>query len=71
MPIRTVVNIGIGGSHLGPEMITGALRPFHDGPAVRFVSNVDATDFVEAVRGLDPAETLFVVASKTFTTQER
>jgi glucose-6-phosphate isomerase len=69
-PIRTVVNIGIGGSHLGPEMITGALRPFHDGPAVRFVSNVDATDFVEAVRGLDPAETLFVVASKTFTTQE-
>jgi glucose-6-phosphate isomerase len=69
-PIRTVVNIGIGGSHLGPEMITGALRPFHDGPAVRFISNVDATDFVEAVRGLDPAETLFIVASKTFTTQE-
>jgi len=70
LPIRTVVNIGIGGSHLGPEMITQALRPFHDGPAVRFVSNVDATDFVEAVRGLNPAETLFIVASKTFTTQE-
>jgi glucose-6-phosphate isomerase len=70
LPIRTVVNIGIGGSHLGPEMITQALRPFHDGPEVRFVSNVDATDFVEAVRGLNPAETLFIVASKTFTTQE-
>ncbi|HOC42170.1 MAG TPA: glucose-6-phosphate isomerase [Thermoanaerobaculales bacterium] len=70
LPIRTVVHIGIGGSHLGPEMITQALRPFHDGPAVRFLSNVDATDFVETVRGLDPAETLFIVASKTFTTQE-
>ena len=70
LPIRTVVHIGIGGSHLGPEMITGALRPYHDGPAVRFVSNVDATDFVETVRGLSPAETLFIVASKTFTTQE-
>jgi len=70
LPIRTVINIGIGGSHLGPEMITEALRPFHDGPAVRFVSNVDATDLVEALRGLNPAETLFLVASKTFTTQE-
>lgn len=69
-PIRTVVNIGIGGSDLGPAMATAALRAFADGPEVRFVSNVDATDFVEAVRGLDPAETLFVVASKTFTTQE-
>ncbi len=69
-PIRTVVNIGIGGSDLGPAMITRALGAFHDGPSVRFVSNVDATDLVEATRGLDPAETLFIVASKTFTTQE-
>ncbi len=69
-PIRTVVNIGIGGSDLGPVMITEALGAFHDGPDVRFISNVDATDFVETTRGLDPAETLFVVASKTFSTQE-
>jgi len=69
-PIRTVINIGIGGSDLGPVMITEALGAFHDGPDVRFISNVDATDFVEKTRGLDPAETLFVVASKTFTTQE-
>ena len=69
-PIRTVVNIGIGGSDLGPVMITEALGAYHDGPDVRFVSNVDATDFVEKTRDLDPAETLFVVASKTFTTQE-
>ncbi len=68
--IRTVVNIGIGGSDLGPAMITRALGSFHDGPDVRFISNVDASDFVESVRGLDPAETLFIVASKTFTTQE-
>jgi glucose-6-phosphate isomerase len=65
-----VVNIGIGGSDLGPAMITEALGAFHDGPELRFVSNVDSNDFVEAVRGLDPAETLFIVASKTFTTQE-
>ena len=69
-PIRTVVNIGIGGSDLGPVMITEALGAFHDGPDLRFVSNVDASDFVEKTRGLDPAETLFIVASKTFTTQE-
>jgi len=69
-PIRQVVNIGIGGSDLGPAMITEALGAYHDGPDVRFVSNVDATDFVESVRGLDPAQTLFIVASKTFTTQE-
>ena len=68
--IRTVVNIGIGGSDLGPAMITEALGAFHDGPELRFVSNVDSNDFVEAVRGLDPAETLFIVASKTFATQE-
>jgi glucose-6-phosphate isomerase len=68
--IRTVVNIGIGGSDLGPVMITEALGAYKDGPEVRFVSNVDATDFAESTRDLDPAETLFVVASKTFTTQE-
>jgi glucose-6-phosphate isomerase len=69
-PITTVVNIGIGGSHLGPAMICEALTPYCDGPRVRFISNVDSTDFIEKTRGLDPAETLFVVASKTFTTQE-
>ena len=69
-PITAVVNIGIGGSDLGPAMICEALMPYCDGPRVRFISNVDATDFVEKTRDLDPAETLFVVASKTFTTQE-
>jgi glucose-6-phosphate isomerase len=68
--ITSVVNIGIGGSDLGPAMICEALTPYCDGPSIRFVSNVDATDFVEKTRGLDPAETLFVVASKTFTTLE-
>jgi glucose-6-phosphate isomerase len=68
--IRTVVNIGIGGSDLGPAMITEALRAFASGPAARFVSNVDGTDFFETTRDLDPEETLFIVASKTFTTQE-
>ncbi len=68
--ITDVVNIGIGGSDLGPAMICEALGPYCDGPQVRFISNVDATDFVEKTRGLDPARTLFVVASKTFTTQE-
>jgi glucose-6-phosphate isomerase len=69
-PVSTVINIGIGGSDLGPAMICEALKPYCDGPGVRFVSNVDATDFVEKTRGLDPAETLFVVASKTFMTEE-
>ena len=69
-PIETVVNIGIGGSDLGPVMVSEALKHYHDGPEVRFVSNVDATDFVETTRGLDPETTLFIVASKTFTTQE-
>jgi len=68
--IRTVVNIGIGGSHLGPTMAHEALRAYADGPAVRFVSNVDPTDLTESIRDLDPAETLFVVCSKTFTTEE-
>jgi glucose-6-phosphate isomerase len=69
-PITSVVNIGIGGSDLGPAMICEALTPYCDGPRVRFISNVDATDFVQKTADLDPAETLFVVASKTFTTQE-
>jgi len=69
--IRTVVNIGIGGSDLGPAMAYEALRSFSDrGLAVRFVSNVDGADLHEAVRDLDAAETLFIVASKTFTTVE-
>ena len=69
--IRNVVNIGIGGSDLGPVMALEALRHYSDrGMNFRFVSNVDGTDFAEAVRDLDPAETLFVVASKTFTTLE-
>lgn len=68
--VKTVVNIGIGGSDLGPVMVTEALKHYSDGPAVRFVSNVDGTDFVEKTRDLNPEETLFIVASKTFTTQE-
>jgi glucose-6-phosphate isomerase len=69
--IRAVVSIGIGGSDLGPVMAYEALRHFsHRDIAFRFVSNVDGTDFVEATRDLDPAETLFIVCSKTFTTLE-
>lgn len=68
--IKAVVNIGIGGSDLGPVMITEALKHYADGPDVYFVSNVDGTDFVEKTKRLDPEETLFIVASKTFTTQE-
>ncbi|MFE9921397.1 glucose-6-phosphate isomerase [Streptomyces sp. NPDC005774] len=69
--IRTVVNIGIGGSDLGPAMAYEALRAFTDRDlTVRFVSNVDGSDLHEATRDLDPAETLFIVASKTFTTIE-
>ncbi|MCW2703022.1 MAG: Glucose-6-phosphate isomerase [Blastococcus sp.] len=69
--IRTVVNIGIGGSDLGPAMAYTALRDYSDRSlAFRFVSNIDPTDLAEATRDLDPASTLFVVASKTFTTQE-
>jgi glucose-6-phosphate isomerase len=70
-PIRNVVNIGIGGSDLGPVMAYEALKSYSDrAMTFRFVSNVDGTDFVEATRDLDPAETLFVVSSKTFTTLE-
>jgi glucose-6-phosphate isomerase len=69
--IRNVVNIGIGGSDLGPVMAYEALRHYSDrGLTFRFVSNVDSTDIVEATRDLDPAETLFIISSKTFTTLE-
>ncbi|MGW9074730.1 glucose-6-phosphate isomerase [Streptomyces yangpuensis] len=69
--IKNVVNIGIGGSDLGPAMAYEALRAFADRDlTVRFVSNVDGADLHEAVRDLDPAETLFIIASKTFTTIE-
>ncbi len=69
--IRNVVNIGIGGSDLGPVMAYEALKHYSErGMTFRFVSNVDGTDFAEATRDLDPAETLFIVASKTFTTLE-
>jgi glucose-6-phosphate isomerase len=69
--IRNVINIGIGGSDLGPVMAYEALRHYSErSMTCRFVSNVDGTDFAEAVNGVDPAETLFVVSSKTFTTLE-
>jgi len=69
--IRNVVNIGIGGSFLGPEIVYRALRPFSDrSMRFRFVANVDGADFVENTVDLDPAETLFIVSSKTFTTLE-
>ncbi len=70
-PIRNIINIGIGGSDLGPVMAYEALKNYSDrGRVFRFVSNVDGTDFAEAVHDLDPAETLFIVSSKTFTTLE-
>lgn len=68
--VRDVVNIGIGGSHLGPEMAVRALAPWHDGPRCHFVSNVDGADISDTLKGLDPATTLVIVASKSFTTQE-
>jgi glucose-6-phosphate isomerase len=69
--IRNVINIGIGGSDLGPVMAYEALKYYSDrAMSFRFVSNVDGTDFVEATRDLDPAETLFIISSKTFTTLE-
>jgi len=70
-PIRDVVNIGIGGSDLGPVMVTECLRPYAQaGLSVHFVSNVDGTHIAETLRPLDPETTLFLIASKTFTTQE-
>jgi glucose-6-phosphate isomerase len=69
--IRNVVNVGIGGSDLGPRMATTALADFSErSMTFRFVSNVDGTDFYESTRDLDPEETLFIIASKTFTTLE-
>src|SRR5215469_997628 len=70
-PIRNIINIGIGGSDLGPVMAYEALKHYSQRDMTfRFVSNIDGTDFAEAVRDLDPAETLFIVSSKTFTTLE-
>src|SRR3981189_1032548 len=69
--IRNIINVGIGGSDLGPGMAYEALKNYNDrAMTFRFVSNVDGTDFVEATRDLDPAETLFIISSKTFTTLE-
>src|SRR5205809_3533037 len=69
--MRTIINIGIGGSDLGPSMAYDALRYYSDrNLTMRFVSNIDGNEFVEATRDLDPAETLFIVSSKTFTTLE-
>lgn len=68
--IQTVVNIGIGGSDLGPAMACRALSHYADGPTVRFVSNIDPADLLSVLSGLDPASTLFIVVSKTFSTLE-
>ena len=69
-PFTDVVNIGIGGSDLGPVMVTLALSPYHDGPRLHYVSNVDGAHIADTLAKLDPARTLFIVASKTFTTVE-
>ena len=69
-PFSDVVNIGIGGSDLGPVMATLALAPYHDGPRTHFISNIDGAHAHDTLRGLDPATTLVIVASKTFTTIE-
>jgi glucose-6-phosphate isomerase len=69
--IRYIVNIGIGGSDLGPVMVTEALKPYwHEGIEAHFVSNIDGTHIVETLKKVNPEETLFLIASKTFTTQE-
>lgn len=69
-PFTDVVNIGIGGSDLGPAMVTLALAPYHDGPRVHYVSNVDGAHLADTLKTLSPETTLFLVASKTFTTME-
>ncbi len=69
-PIRDIVNIGIGGSDLGPRLAVKALAPFASGPRVHFVANADAFELVSALKDCDPASTLFLVVSKTFTTEE-
>ena len=68
--ISDVVNIGIGGSDLGPVMAVRALKPFHDGPRCHFVANVDGADITDCLKGLDPKSTLVIIASKTFSTIE-
>ncbi|MEL7089920.1 MAG: glucose-6-phosphate isomerase, partial [Planctomycetota bacterium] len=68
--VTDVVNIGIGGSDLGPAMATQALSPYHDGPRVHFVSNVDGAHIADVLQGIDARTTLVIVASKTFTTIE-
>jgi glucose-6-phosphate isomerase len=69
-PIKHIVNIGIGGSDLGPRMVVKSLVSYASGPVVHFAANVDAADLLAILKDIDPAETLFVVVSKTFTTQE-
>ncbi|WP_173935062.1 glucose-6-phosphate isomerase [Chelativorans sp. Marseille-P2723] len=69
-PFTDVVNIGIGGSDLGPAMATLALAPYHDGPRLHYVSNVDGAHIADTLKGLNPDTTLFIIASKTFTTVE-
>lgn len=69
-PIKHVVNIGIGGSDLGPRLVTSALKDYASGPKVHYVANIDAAEITDCLSDLDPAETLFIIASKTFTTQE-
>jgi glucose-6-phosphate isomerase len=70
-PLTQVVNIGIGGSDLGPVMVTEALKPYWiEGREVYFVSNIDGTHLAEVLRKVNPETTLFLIASKTFTTQE-
>ncbi len=68
--VTDVVNIGIGGSDLGPSMATLALSPYHDGPRTHFVSNVDGADIADTLKRINPETTLFIIASKTFATQE-
>lgn len=68
--ITDIVNIGIGGSDLGPAMVTLALAPYHDGPRAHYVSNVDSAHIHDTLKGLSPETTLFIIASKTFTTVE-
>ncbi len=69
-PFSDIVNIGIGGSDLGPAMATAALRPMHSGPRLHFVSNIDGAHLADTIAGLDPARTFVLIASKTFTTIE-
>ncbi|MEM7652639.1 MAG: glucose-6-phosphate isomerase [Pseudomonadota bacterium] len=69
-PFTDVINIGIGGSDLGPRMVTQALKPFHDGPNLHFISNVDGAEINDTLQDLDPARCLFLISSKSFTTVE-